>query len=214
MDREKMLDVTLQQIEKQFGKGAVMKLGEHPMGAGITVDPHRIAGARHRARRRRHPTRSDHRGLRPRGLGQDHGLPAHHRGGAGQGRHRGVHRRRARARSHLRPRARRQHRRAAGLASRTPASRRSRSPTCSCGRRALDIVVDRLGGRARSSGRDRGRDGRHARRPAGAPDVPGHAEAGGDPVAVRHDRRSSSTSSGRRSASCSAHPRPPREAAR
>ena len=25
-----MLDVTLQQIEKQFGKGAVMKLGEHP----------------------------------------------------------------------------------------------------------------------------------------------------------------------------------------
>jgi recombination protein RecA len=37
MDREKMLDVTLQQIEKQFGKGAVMKLGEHPMGAGISV---------------------------------------------------------------------------------------------------------------------------------------------------------------------------------
>ena len=39
MDRDKMLDVTLQQIEKQFGKGAVMKLGEHPMGAGITVIP-------------------------------------------------------------------------------------------------------------------------------------------------------------------------------
>src|SRR5438067_1173951 len=37
MDREKMLDVTLQQIEKQFGKGAVMRLGEHPMGAGISV---------------------------------------------------------------------------------------------------------------------------------------------------------------------------------
>ena len=37
MDRDKMLDVTLQQIEKQFGKGAVMKLGEHPMGAGIGV---------------------------------------------------------------------------------------------------------------------------------------------------------------------------------
>jgi recombination protein RecA len=34
-----MLDVTLQQIEKQFGKGAVMKLGEHPMGAGIGVIP-------------------------------------------------------------------------------------------------------------------------------------------------------------------------------
>ena len=39
MDRDKMLDVTLQQIEKQFGKGAVMRLGEHPMGAGITVIP-------------------------------------------------------------------------------------------------------------------------------------------------------------------------------
>ena len=39
MDRDKMLDVTLQQIEKQFGKGAVMKLGEHPMGAGISVVP-------------------------------------------------------------------------------------------------------------------------------------------------------------------------------
>ena len=37
MDRDKMLDVTLQQIEKQFGKGAVMKLGEHPMNAGIGV---------------------------------------------------------------------------------------------------------------------------------------------------------------------------------
>jgi len=38
-DRDKMLDVTLTQIEKQFGKGAVMKLGEHPMGAGISVIP-------------------------------------------------------------------------------------------------------------------------------------------------------------------------------
>ena len=39
MDRDKMLDVTLTQIEKQFGKGAVMKLGEHPMGVGISVIP-------------------------------------------------------------------------------------------------------------------------------------------------------------------------------
>jgi recombination protein RecA len=39
MDRDNMLDVTLAQIEKQFGKGAVMKLGEHPMGAGISVIP-------------------------------------------------------------------------------------------------------------------------------------------------------------------------------
>ncbi len=39
VDRDKMLDVTLQQIEKQHGKGAVMKLGEHPMGAGIATIP-------------------------------------------------------------------------------------------------------------------------------------------------------------------------------
>src|SRR5918997_1489153 len=39
VDRDKMLDVTLQQIEKQHGKGAVMKLGEHPMGVGIATVP-------------------------------------------------------------------------------------------------------------------------------------------------------------------------------
>jgi recombination protein RecA len=39
MERDKMLDVTLAQIEKQFGKGAVMRLGEHPMGDGVSVIP-------------------------------------------------------------------------------------------------------------------------------------------------------------------------------
>ncbi|MBI4259024.1 MAG: recombinase RecA, partial [Actinobacteria bacterium] len=39
MEREKMLDVALSQIEKQYGKGAVMRLGEHPMGAGISIVP-------------------------------------------------------------------------------------------------------------------------------------------------------------------------------
>src|SRR2546428_280682 len=39
VDRDKVLDVTLQQIEKQFGKGAVMRLGEHPMGQGFSVVP-------------------------------------------------------------------------------------------------------------------------------------------------------------------------------
>jgi recombination protein RecA len=37
MEREKMLDVTLSQIERQYGKGAVMRLGEHPMGQGAGV---------------------------------------------------------------------------------------------------------------------------------------------------------------------------------
>ncbi|CAN5138610.1 recombinase RecA [soil metagenome] len=39
MDRDKMLEVTLAQIERQFGKGAVMRLGEHPAGQGISVIP-------------------------------------------------------------------------------------------------------------------------------------------------------------------------------
>ncbi len=39
MDRDKMLEVTLAQIEKAHGKGAVMRLGEHRAGEGITVVP-------------------------------------------------------------------------------------------------------------------------------------------------------------------------------
>src|SRR3989454_8046839 len=39
MDRDKMLGVTLAQIERQFGKGAVMRLGEHAMSQGISVIP-------------------------------------------------------------------------------------------------------------------------------------------------------------------------------
>jgi recombination protein RecA len=39
MDRDKMLDVALTQIEKQYGKGAVMRLGEHPAGQGVSVIP-------------------------------------------------------------------------------------------------------------------------------------------------------------------------------
>ena len=39
MERERMLDMALQQIEKQHGKGAVMRLGEHPMGQGVAVIP-------------------------------------------------------------------------------------------------------------------------------------------------------------------------------
>src|SRR6266581_4731858 len=39
MERDKMLDVALSQIEKQYGKGAVMRLGEHPAGQGIATIP-------------------------------------------------------------------------------------------------------------------------------------------------------------------------------
>jgi recombination protein RecA len=39
MERDRMLDVTLAQIETQFGKGAVMRLGEHSMSQGVAVIP-------------------------------------------------------------------------------------------------------------------------------------------------------------------------------
>ncbi|MEX0833140.1 MAG: recombinase RecA [Actinomycetota bacterium] len=39
MDRDKMLDVALTQIEKQYGKGAVMRLGEHAGMNGVSVIP-------------------------------------------------------------------------------------------------------------------------------------------------------------------------------
>src|SRR5437773_3049370 len=39
MEREKMLGVTLSQIERQYGKGAVMRLGEHPASQGVGVIP-------------------------------------------------------------------------------------------------------------------------------------------------------------------------------
>ena len=39
VEREKMLDLALQQIEKQHGKGAVMRLGEHAGANGVGVIP-------------------------------------------------------------------------------------------------------------------------------------------------------------------------------
>src|SRR5213592_1776837 len=39
MERDKRLEVTLSQIERQFGKGAVMRPGEHPAGQGVSVIP-------------------------------------------------------------------------------------------------------------------------------------------------------------------------------
>ena len=103
MDRDKMLDVTLQQIEKQFGKGAVMKLGEHPMGAGHHGHPDRVDGARHRARRRRHPARAAIvEVFGPEGSGKTTVCLHMIAEAQAQGRHRGVHRRRARARPDVR----------------------------------------------------------------------------------------------------------------
>ena len=65
---------------------------------------------------------------------------------------------------------------------------------------ALDVRGHRLGGRAHAPGRDRGRDGRHPRRPPGPAHVPGAAQAHRQPQHEPTPSASSSTSCGRRSA--------------
>jgi recombination protein RecA len=68
----------LGQIEKQFGKGSVMRLGDARRDLRCRSHFHRFAGSRHRARRRRPAARPRRRDLRPGVLRQDH---AHAAGG-------------------------------------------------------------------------------------------------------------------------------------
>ena len=95
VERDKALEMALGQIEKQFGKGSVMKMGEKGSMA-IETDLHRGPGPRPRPRHRRPAPGPGHRDLRPGVLGQVH--PRHARRGRGpaQRRHLRLHRRRAR----------------------------------------------------------------------------------------------------------------------
>ena len=137
---------------------------------------HRLARPRHRARRRRPAARPGGRDLRPGVVGQDHAHAAGHRRDAEARRHLRLHRRRARARRPVRAEARRQ---PAGAADQPARHRRAGARDR---RRAGPLRLGRpgrhrLGRRADAQGRDRGRDGRFAARPAGAPDEPGAAQA-------------------------------------
>ena len=139
-------------------------------------DPHRRAVARPRAGHRRRPARAHRRGLRPGVLGQDDAdLPRPRRGPEARRRVR-VHRRRARDGPAVRARDRRRHRRAARLPARlrrAGARDRRHARALGRGRRRRH----RLGRRADAARRARGPDGRPDRRPAGADDVPGDAQA-------------------------------------
>ena len=171
------VDAAILAIEKQFGAGSIMKLGSARAAAG-RLDPHGLDRPGPRARRRRHPARPDHRDLRTGVLGQDHRLPARHRGGAAAGRHRGVHRRRARAGPGLCARLRRQRRRAP----RQPARHRragARDHRDPHPLRRRGHRRPRLRGGPRAAGRDRGRDGRQLRGHPGPADEPGAAQAHG-----------------------------------
>ena len=61
--KTKALDLALSQIEKQFGKGSIMKLGEQAIGR-YSGDPHRFARTRSRVRRGRVAARPRDRDLR------------------------------------------------------------------------------------------------------------------------------------------------------
>ena len=104
VDRDKMLDVTLQQIEKQFGKGAVMKLGDHPAGQGFTVIPTGSLALDLALGVGGIPRGRVVEVFGPEGSGKTT-VSLHIIAEAqAQGRHRGLHRRRARARPHVRAR--------------------------------------------------------------------------------------------------------------
>ena len=62
-DKEKALETALLQIERQFGKGSIMRLGEETRDPG-RGDPHRVDRTRRRPRHRRPPARPHRRDLR------------------------------------------------------------------------------------------------------------------------------------------------------
>jgi hypothetical protein len=63
--REKAIDVAVSTIEKQFGKGSIMRLGEGMAPPEVKVIPTGVARARHRAGRGRAAARPGRRGVRP-----------------------------------------------------------------------------------------------------------------------------------------------------
>ena len=117
VDREQALDTALGQIERQFGKGSVMRMSDRPqVSVGRRLD--RLARARPRARHRRAAARPRRRDLRPGVVGQDDARLPRDRRGAAARRDLRLHRRRARDGPAVREADRRQHRRPARLAAR------------------------------------------------------------------------------------------------
>ena len=96
--RDAAIELAVAGIEKQFGKGAIMRLGDDETPPEVQVDPDRLAGARHRARHRRLPARPHRRDLRAGVVRQDDAHAPRHRRGAEARRRLRLHRRRARAR--------------------------------------------------------------------------------------------------------------------
>ena len=185
MDREQALDTALGQIERQFGKGSVMKMTD---AAAVNVGSVSTGSlvARPRARDRRSAARAHRRDLRPGVVGEDDARLPRDRRGAAPRRDLRVHRRRARDGPGVREADRRQHRRPARLAAR---HRRAgaRDLRAAHSLRRARRRRGRLGRGADAEGRDRGRDGRLARRHPGAADEPGAPQARRHAQPHRHD---------------------------
>ena len=168
-ERQKALAAALAQIEKQFGKGSIMRMAEGQVAEDIDVVSTGSLGLDIALGYRRAAARPGGRGLRSGIVGQDDADAAGHRRDAEDRRHCRVHRRRTRARRAVRAEARRQ---PAGTPDFPAGHRRAGARDH---RRAGALGLGRpdrhrLGRSADAQGRDRRRDGRFAARPAGAAD--------------------------------------------
>ena len=180
MDKKAALETALAQIEKQFGKGAVMRLGQNeamhveaiPTGSAFPGSGARASAALPRGRI-----------VEIYGPGESSGKTT-----AGAALHRRGRRSAAatrRSSTWSTPSTRSTPGRwawtwtACWSPSRIPASRRWRSREALVRSGAIDVIVVDSVAALVPQGGDRGRDGRLPRRPAGAPDEPGAAQAGG-----------------------------------
>ena len=175
IEHDRELKNALQQIEKQFGKGSIMQLGDDAV-AGCAGHLHRRAEPRHRpgrqgACRAAASSRSSARKSSGKTTVALHAVANAQKAGR-RGR---LHRRRARPRSRAGP---------SGIGVDLESllvSQPSNAEEALQDRRDAGQVQrgrhhrHRLGGRPGAAGRDRGRDRRYARRPAGPAHEPGAA---------------------------------------
>ncbi len=175
-ERARALDLALSQIEKQFGKGSILRLGSKDAIVPVSVISTGSISLDAALGRGRLAARPHLRDLRTGIVGQNHHRAAGHRRGAEEGRHRGVHRRGARARPGLCEEAGRGRGQPAGLAA--GLRRAGAGDHVAPGRlRADRRAGGGFGGGAGAQGRAGGRDGRQPHGRAGAADVAGAAQA-------------------------------------
>ena len=109
MDKKEALENALKQIEKDFGKGSIMRLGEATGQHERRSHSHGHPAAGHSPWGRRASSRAHRRSVRAGILRQDDGDAAHDRRSPAARRVSGLHRRRARPRPGIRKKIRRRY---------------------------------------------------------------------------------------------------------